>query len=204
MSHLHISDILHKCCCVLSKMFIQCVIYNFLFFLPGVPICANPPHLLPLQALRKTGLLTSDPRLRDCVRQMRKSARDSTGPVMMDKTLFRRCEKLCLFVETLLCKPFFKCNFNFYLLVKSKQDTLCMKGHKIHYKILSLLHNRCIFSNIFPPTQKLHIHISLRCECDENVIFLDYVRKKHLGKRKKVCKVRGSLRLMVFCSYRKK
>uniref|UniRef100_A0A671W414 glutaminase n=1 Tax=Sparus aurata TaxID=8175 RepID=A0A671W414_SPAAU len=42
-------------------------------------------------ALRKTGLLTSDPRLRDCVRQMRKSARDSTGPVMMDKTLFRRC-----------------------------------------------------------------------------------------------------------------
>ncbi|XP_036959409.1 glutaminase kidney isoform, mitochondrial-like isoform X2 [Acanthopagrus latus] len=44
-----------------------------------------------ISALRKTGLLTSDPRLRDCVRQMRKSARDSTGPVMMDKTLFRRC-----------------------------------------------------------------------------------------------------------------
>ncbi|XP_073325923.1 glutaminase kidney isoform, mitochondrial [Pagrus major] len=44
-----------------------------------------------ISALRKTGLLTSDPRLRDCVRQMRKSTRDSTGPVMMDKTLFRRC-----------------------------------------------------------------------------------------------------------------
>ncbi|TNN73137.1 Glutaminase kidney isoform, mitochondrial [Liparis tanakae] len=44
-----------------------------------------------ISALRKTGLLTSDPRLRDCVRQMRQSSRDSVGPVMMDKALFRRC-----------------------------------------------------------------------------------------------------------------
>ncbi|KAF3697117.1 Glutaminase kidney isoform, mitochondrial [Channa argus] len=44
-----------------------------------------------ISALRKTGLLTSDPRLRDCVHQMRQSARDFTGPVMMDKKLFRRC-----------------------------------------------------------------------------------------------------------------
>ncbi|KAK2851664.1 hypothetical protein Q5P01_007940 [Channa striata] len=44
-----------------------------------------------ISALRKTGLLTSDPRLRDCVHQMRQSTRDSTGPVMMDKKLFRRC-----------------------------------------------------------------------------------------------------------------
>lgn len=44
-----------------------------------------------ISALRKTGLLTSDPRLRDCVRQMRQSTRDSIGPVMMDKKLFRRC-----------------------------------------------------------------------------------------------------------------
>ncbi|XP_033484394.2 glutaminase liver isoform, mitochondrial [Epinephelus lanceolatus] len=44
-----------------------------------------------ISALRKTGLLTSDPRLRDCVRQMRQSSRDSVGPVMMDKKLFRRC-----------------------------------------------------------------------------------------------------------------
>ncbi|XP_035512028.1 glutaminase kidney isoform, mitochondrial [Morone saxatilis] len=44
-----------------------------------------------ISALRKTGLLTSDPRLRDCVHQMRQSTRDSVGPVMMDKTLFRRC-----------------------------------------------------------------------------------------------------------------
>lgn len=44
-----------------------------------------------ISALRKTGLLTSDPRLRDCVRQMRQSSRDSIGPVMMDKKLFRRC-----------------------------------------------------------------------------------------------------------------
>uniref|UniRef100_A0A8D3CEQ0 glutaminase n=1 Tax=Scophthalmus maximus TaxID=52904 RepID=A0A8D3CEQ0_SCOMX len=39
----------------------------------------------------KTGLLTSDPRLRDCVQQMRQHSRDSVGPVMMDKKLFRRC-----------------------------------------------------------------------------------------------------------------
>ncbi|KAK9514932.1 hypothetical protein VZT92_025613 [Zoarces viviparus] len=44
-----------------------------------------------ISALRKTGLLTSDPRLRDCVLQMRQSSRDSVGPVMMDKKLFRRC-----------------------------------------------------------------------------------------------------------------
>ncbi|XP_029011801.1 glutaminase liver isoform, mitochondrial-like [Betta splendens] len=44
-----------------------------------------------ISALRKTGLLTSDPRLRDCIRQMRQSTQDSLGPVMMDKKLFRRC-----------------------------------------------------------------------------------------------------------------
>uniref|UniRef100_UPI0037E8F2AC glutaminase kidney isoform, mitochondrial-like isoform X2 n=1 Tax=Semicossyphus pulcher TaxID=241346 RepID=UPI0037E8F2AC len=44
-----------------------------------------------ISALRKTGLLTSDPRLRDCVHQLRLSTRDSIGPVMMDKKLFRRC-----------------------------------------------------------------------------------------------------------------
>ncbi|XP_034552093.1 glutaminase kidney isoform, mitochondrial-like [Notolabrus celidotus] len=44
-----------------------------------------------ISALRKTGLLTSDPRLRDCVHQMRLLTRDSLGPVMMDKKLFRRC-----------------------------------------------------------------------------------------------------------------
>ncbi|XP_051913082.1 glutaminase kidney isoform, mitochondrial-like isoform X2 [Hippocampus zosterae] len=44
-----------------------------------------------LSALRKTGLWTSDPRLRDCMRQIRQVTLDSLGPVMMDKTLFRRC-----------------------------------------------------------------------------------------------------------------
>ncbi|KAM7404986.1 hypothetical protein PAMP_012279 [Pampus punctatissimus] len=44
-----------------------------------------------ISALRKTGLLTSDPRLHDCVHQMRQLTRDSIGPVMMDKKLFRRC-----------------------------------------------------------------------------------------------------------------
>ncbi|KAM4563090.1 glutaminase kidney isoform, mitochondrial isoform 5-T5 [Odontesthes bonariensis] len=51
-------------------------------------------EMIPLSvffsALKKTGLLTSDPRLRDCVHQMRQSTRDSVGPVMMDKKLFRR------------------------------------------------------------------------------------------------------------------
>lgn len=45
------------------------------------------------QALRKTGLLTSDPRLRDCVHAMRQSLRSSAGPVLMDKALFRRWER---------------------------------------------------------------------------------------------------------------
>ncbi|XP_037539923.1 glutaminase kidney isoform, mitochondrial [Nematolebias whitei] len=52
-------------------------------------------EMIPLSqftsALRRTGLLTSDPRLHDCIRQMRQSTRDSIGPVMMDKKLFRRC-----------------------------------------------------------------------------------------------------------------
>ncbi|XP_029689744.1 glutaminase kidney isoform, mitochondrial isoform X2 [Takifugu rubripes] len=43
-----------------------------------------------ISALRKTGLLTSDPRLHDCVHAMRQSMRSSVGPVMMDKALFRR------------------------------------------------------------------------------------------------------------------
>uniref|UniRef100_A0A7N8XBB5 glutaminase n=1 Tax=Mastacembelus armatus TaxID=205130 RepID=A0A7N8XBB5_9TELE len=46
------------------------------------------PHLL---VLRKTGLLTSDPRLHDCVHQMRQATHESVGPVMMDKKFFRRC-----------------------------------------------------------------------------------------------------------------
>lgn len=46
-----------------------------------------------LQALRKTGLLTSDPRLRDCVHVMKQSLRSSVGPVMLDKALFQRWER---------------------------------------------------------------------------------------------------------------
>ncbi|KAM3871907.1 glutaminase kidney isoform, mitochondrial-like [Diretmus argenteus] len=44
-----------------------------------------------ISALKKTGLLMSDPRLRDCVRLMRQATRDSTGPIMMDQKLFRKC-----------------------------------------------------------------------------------------------------------------
>uniref|UniRef100_A0A8C6U3I0 glutaminase n=1 Tax=Neogobius melanostomus TaxID=47308 RepID=A0A8C6U3I0_9GOBI len=41
-------------------------------------------------ALKKTGLLMSDPRLRDCVKHMRQVTRDAGGHVMMDKALFKR------------------------------------------------------------------------------------------------------------------
>uniref|UniRef100_A0A3Q3KQR9 glutaminase n=2 Tax=Monopterus albus TaxID=43700 RepID=A0A3Q3KQR9_MONAL len=44
-----------------------------------------------ISVLKKTGLLMSDPRLHDCVSQMRQYTRDSIGPVMMDKKLFRSC-----------------------------------------------------------------------------------------------------------------
>ncbi|XP_038864485.1 glutaminase kidney isoform, mitochondrial-like [Salvelinus namaycush] len=44
-----------------------------------------------ISALRSTGLLTSDPRLSDCMRQLRQSMQDSAGTVMMDQKLFRKC-----------------------------------------------------------------------------------------------------------------
>uniref|UniRef100_A0AAZ3S2F6 glutaminase n=1 Tax=Oncorhynchus tshawytscha TaxID=74940 RepID=A0AAZ3S2F6_ONCTS len=44
-----------------------------------------------ITALRSTGLLTSDPRLSDCMRQLRQSMQDSAGTVMMDPKLFRKC-----------------------------------------------------------------------------------------------------------------
>lgn len=44
-----------------------------------------------ISALRSTGLLTSDPRLSDCMRQLRQSMQDSAGTVMMDPKLFRKC-----------------------------------------------------------------------------------------------------------------
>uniref|UniRef100_A0A3Q0QPX5 glutaminase n=1 Tax=Amphilophus citrinellus TaxID=61819 RepID=A0A3Q0QPX5_AMPCI len=61
-----------------------------------------------ISALRKTGLLTSDPRLRDCVYQMRQSTHDSIGPVMMDKKLFRRWKKCVGNNIMLLTKAFRK------------------------------------------------------------------------------------------------
>ncbi|XP_056586005.1 glutaminase liver isoform, mitochondrial [Triplophysa dalaica] len=44
-----------------------------------------------LAALRSTGLLTSDPRLRDCMRQIHQAVQDSVGNAMMDQELFRKC-----------------------------------------------------------------------------------------------------------------
>ncbi|KAG1973685.1 glutaminase liver isoform, mitochondrial [Pimephales promelas] len=44
-----------------------------------------------LTALRSTGLMTSDPRLRDCMRQIHQAVQDSVGMTMMDQELFRKC-----------------------------------------------------------------------------------------------------------------
>ncbi|XP_030639448.1 glutaminase liver isoform, mitochondrial [Chanos chanos] len=44
-----------------------------------------------ISALKSTGLLTSDPRLRDCMRQLHKSVHESVGTRMMDQELFRKC-----------------------------------------------------------------------------------------------------------------
>ncbi|KAG7472934.1 hypothetical protein MATL_G00114230 [Megalops atlanticus] len=44
-----------------------------------------------ISALKSTGLLTSDPRLRDCMEQLRLSVQETIGGVMMDRELFRKC-----------------------------------------------------------------------------------------------------------------
>uniref|UniRef100_A0A9J7X119 glutaminase n=1 Tax=Cyprinus carpio carpio TaxID=630221 RepID=A0A9J7X119_CYPCA len=44
-----------------------------------------------LAALKSTGLLTSDPRLRDCMRQIHQAIQESVGTAMMDQELFRKC-----------------------------------------------------------------------------------------------------------------
>uniref|UniRef100_A0A8C2I482 glutaminase n=1 Tax=Cyprinus carpio TaxID=7962 RepID=A0A8C2I482_CYPCA len=43
------------------------------------------------QALRGTGLLTSDPRLKDCMQQIHQAVQESVGTAMMDQELFRKC-----------------------------------------------------------------------------------------------------------------
>ncbi|XP_073699955.1 glutaminase 2b isoform X3 [Garra rufa] len=44
-----------------------------------------------IAAVKSTGLLTSDPRLRECMENIRKAVRESAGEVMMDRELFRKC-----------------------------------------------------------------------------------------------------------------
>ncbi|TRY94179.1 hypothetical protein DNTS_030539 [Danionella cerebrum] len=44
-----------------------------------------------LTALKSTGLQTSDPRLRDCMRQIHQALQESVGTAMMDQELFRKC-----------------------------------------------------------------------------------------------------------------
>uniref|UniRef100_A0A8C5BYJ6 glutaminase n=1 Tax=Gadus morhua TaxID=8049 RepID=A0A8C5BYJ6_GADMO len=50
-------------------------------------------HALPvnMEALRKTGLLTTDPRLRDCISLIRQFKGEASGPVIMDQKLFKKC-----------------------------------------------------------------------------------------------------------------
>ncbi|GAA6105859.1 glutaminase 2b, partial [Tachysurus ichikawai] len=47
------------------------------------------PISLFISAIKSTGLLTSDPRLRDCMDKLRQAVRESNGDVMMDRNLFR-------------------------------------------------------------------------------------------------------------------
>lgn len=86
--------VLDTCLIFLHKKLFQCVKEYVSRSLPSFLPCAS--YFPSLQALRKTGLLTSDPRLRNCVHQMRQSTRDSIGIVMMDKKLFRRWKTLCM------------------------------------------------------------------------------------------------------------
>ncbi|KAG7269275.1 hypothetical protein CRUP_024902, partial [Coryphaenoides rupestris] len=50
---------------------------------------ASPSDRDEKRALRKTGLLTSDPRLRDTINQIRQFNRDASDPVVMDQKLFK-------------------------------------------------------------------------------------------------------------------
>lgn len=107
------------------------------------------PYFHSLQALKKTGLLTSDPRLRDCIRQMRQSSRDSNGPVMMDKTLFRKWEK-ALFIYSYICMTFLKgdsamtCMWNvnsMQISVRMLSKTCLEKGCEVRWGYWSLIHD---------------------------------------------------------------
>ncbi|KAI5610147.1 glutaminase liver isoform, mitochondrial isoform X2 [Silurus asotus] len=44
-----------------------------------------------ISELESTGLLTSDPRLRDCMQQLHQAVHESAGTAMMDQELFRKC-----------------------------------------------------------------------------------------------------------------
>ncbi|XP_048880046.1 glutaminase 2b isoform X2 [Brienomyrus brachyistius] len=44
-----------------------------------------------ISALKNHGLLTSDPRLRDCMKNLRSAVQESIGDVMMDRKLFQKC-----------------------------------------------------------------------------------------------------------------
>lgn len=57
-------------------------------FAANVRTCYYGYHCL--QALRRTGLHPSDPRLKDCMEKLRQAVKESAGEVMMDRDLFHR------------------------------------------------------------------------------------------------------------------
>uniref|UniRef100_A0AAR2ITI5 glutaminase n=1 Tax=Pygocentrus nattereri TaxID=42514 RepID=A0AAR2ITI5_PYGNA len=50
-----------------------------------------PPRNRPTAVLKSTGLLTSDPRLKDCMHQLHQAVYESAGTAVMDQELFRKC-----------------------------------------------------------------------------------------------------------------
>lgn len=72
-------------------MFVQQVHYTVALHKVNWTIVKRQNSIFPiLQAVKSTGLLTSDPRLRDCMEKIRKAVQESAGEVMMDRELFRK------------------------------------------------------------------------------------------------------------------
>lgn len=59
-------------------------------YLVSLFIHTHTQKLFDSQAVKSTGLLTSDPRLRDCMDKIRHAVRESAGEAMMDRELFRK------------------------------------------------------------------------------------------------------------------
>uniref|UniRef100_H2MAT3 glutaminase n=1 Tax=Oryzias latipes TaxID=8090 RepID=H2MAT3_ORYLA len=78
------------CVCVFDRRRLMFSMVDLLFY-----TITDGKEMIPfsqfISALKKTGLQPSDPRLQHGIHQMRQSSHDSSGSVLIDKTLFRRC-----------------------------------------------------------------------------------------------------------------